>query len=144
MLSLQKGDSANGEELSRWLFEELKKLYGENGYIQYTAEVTPEFSQASHKSVGIVDLQVNIDEGKRFRLFRVRFVGDVLEENTLREAMLLHDGDVYSQTLFEKSIDRLNDTGLFESIDKDKDADFRTNEEEGLVDIVIKLTKRQN
>ena len=43
MLSLQRDDIANGEAIGRWLFEDLKKLYGEMGYMQYTAEPEPEF-----------------------------------------------------------------------------------------------------
>ena len=73
---------------------------------------------------------------------KIGFKGDNLPETELRQLLLIHDGDTYNQTLFEKSIDRLNDTGLFELIDKDKDADFRTNDEEGLVDIAINLAKR--
>jgi len=56
--------------------------------------------------------------------------------------MLIHDCDVYNASLFEKSIDNLNNSGLFELVDKDKDADFRMNEEEGWVDITIKLKRK--
>src|ERR1041385_3199229 len=42
-LGLQKGEVANGEALSKGLFENLKKLYGTQGFIQYTAEVNPTF-----------------------------------------------------------------------------------------------------
>ena len=53
--------------------------------------------------------------------------------------LLIHEGDVYNASLYEKSINNLNNSGLFEFVDKDKDADFSTDEEEGLVDITIKL-----
>ncbi len=144
MLALQRGDVANGEQLSKALFEELKKVYSEKGYIQYTAEVTPTFRLASDKSGGIVDFEITIDEGKRFTIRKIGFKGDNLPEEQLRQLLLIHDGDIFNQTMFEKSIDKLNDTGLFVSIDKDGDTDFLTNEEEDLVDVVIKLTKRQN
>ena len=142
MLTLNTGDVVDGERLSKWLFEDLKKLYAENGYIQYTAEVTPEFNLARNGSEGIAAFRIEIDEGRRFKILKIRFKGDNLPETELRQLLLIHDGDTYNQTLFEKSIDRLNDTGLFELIDKDRDADFRTNDEEGLVDIAIKLAKR--
>jgi outer membrane protein assembly factor BamA len=56
--------------------------------------------------------------------------------------LLIRKGDIFSQRSSEKSLDQLNDTERFEFIDKDKDTDFRTSEEERLVDIVIKITER--
>ena len=53
--------------------------------------------------------------------------------------MLVRAGDVFNQELFEKSVNELNETGLFEMIDKDKDTDFRTDEEETLLDITVRL-----
>lgn len=144
MLPMKSGDIANGEQLSKWLFEKLKKEYGDNGYIQYSAEVIPKFDLTADKSTGVVDLEITIDEGKRFKVRKIGFKGEDLTEEQLLQLLLVHDGDIYNQTVFEKSIDRLNDTGLFEPIDKDRDVDYRSNEEEGLIDIVIKLTKRQN
>lgn len=47
MLNLQQGDIANAEAIGKWLFEDLRKLYGEMGYIQYTAELEPELSGRS-------------------------------------------------------------------------------------------------
>ena len=143
MIAMQKGDIANGEQLSKALFEELKKVYGEKGYIQYTADVTPTFRSAPDKIGGVVDFEITIDEGSRFKIRKIRFKGDNLPEEQLRQLFLIHDGDIFNQTLFEKSIDQLNATGSFEPIDKDRDADFKT-EEDGFVDITIKLTKREN
>jgi outer membrane protein assembly factor BamA len=37
---------------------------------------------------------------------------------------------------------RLNQLGYFNPIDKDKDADYRTNEEEALVDVTVKVSER--
>jgi outer membrane protein insertion porin family len=144
IIALHKGDIANGEQLSKALFEELKKVYGEKGYIQYTVDVTPIFRLAPDKTTGIADFEITIDEGRRFKIRRIGFKGENLPEEQLGQLMLIHEGDTFNQTLFERSIARLNDTDLFWLIDKDRDADFKTNEEEGLVDIVIKLTKRQN
>lgn len=138
---LRKGEIADAVKLSEWLYEELKKLYGEQGYIQYTAEVEPEFKLAMGASQGTVDLEITIDEGHLFKVRKIKFAGAQLPD-TLESMMLIHDCDVYNQSLFEKSIDNLNNSGLFEFIDKDKDADFSTNEEEALVDITINLKRR--
>lgn len=142
MLSLKAGEIANGEVLSRWMYEDLKKVYGELGYIQYSAEVVPEFKTGPGRG-GIVDFEIQIDEGRRFTLRAIEFMGDNLSQEELRGFFLIRHGDVYNQRLFEESIKQLNETGLFEPIDHDKDADFRANEEEGLVDVAIKLSKRK-
>jgi outer membrane protein assembly factor BamA len=116
----------------------LKQLYGEHGYIQYTAEVTPEFKSGPNKSDGVVDLEITIDEGRCFKVRKIKFAGEQLPDN-LESMLLIREGDVYNASLYEKSINNLNNSGLFEFVDKDKDADFSTDEEEGLVDITIKL-----
>ena len=60
----------------------------------------------------------------------------------LRREVLINEGDIYNQNYFEFSITRLNQLGYFNPIDKDKDADFRTNEEEGLVDVTVKVQEK--
>ncbi len=145
MLSLKKGDAADGSRISEWAYEALKKVYGESGYIQYTAEITPRFRFTSDKSEGIADFEINIDEGRPFKLLKISFKSEPeLSQKELRSLLLIHEGDPYNQALFDDSIRKLNDTGQFEPIDQVKDADFRTNEEAGLLEVVIKLTKRKS
>ena len=141
MSPLRKGEIADGEKLSEWLYDKLKQRYGEHGYIQYTAEVTPEFKSGPNKSEGVVDLEIEIDEGRCFKVGKIKFAGEQLPDN-LESMMLIHEGDVYNASLYEKSIDNLNNSGLFEFVDKDKDADFRSNEEDAWVDITIKLKRK--
>jgi outer membrane protein insertion porin family len=142
MLDMQTGDLANGEKLAKICYESLKAIYGEKGFIQYTAEIQPEFHTDVRAGEGVVDIKVTIDEGRRFKIRKIHFTGENLPESELRQLLLLRDGDVYNQKSFEESVRRINDTGWFLPLDKDKDVDFRTNEEEGLVDVVIKITKR--
>jgi outer membrane protein insertion porin family len=141
MSPLRKGEIADGEKLSEWLYDKLKNLYGEHGYIQYTAEVMPDFKSGPNKSEGVVDLKITIDEGRCFKVGKIKFAGEQLPDN-LESMMLIHGCHVYNAFLYEKSIDNLNSSGLFEFVDKDKDADFRTNEEDGWVDITIKLKRK--
>jgi outer membrane protein insertion porin family len=86
---------------------------------------------------------ITIEEGKQFSLRRLEFIGNTFtRDNVLRREVLLNEGDIYSQTAWEYSIIKLNQLGYFDPIDKDKDADFRTNEEEATVDINLKVTER--
>src|SRR4029453_8154171 len=82
-------------------------------------------------------------EGKQFTLRRLEFVGNTFtRDNVLRREVLLNEGDIYNQSAWEYSIIKLNQLGYFEPIDKDKDADFRNNEEEATVDLNLKVSER--
>jgi len=124
------------------MYEDLKAIYGDKGFIQYTAEIDPTFHSDPGAAEGIVDFKLFIEEGPRFRIRKISFKGGDLLESDLRQLLLVREGDVYSQKSFEESIRRINEMGWFNRVDKDKDVDYRTNEEEKLVDVVIKLTRR--
>jgi outer membrane protein insertion porin family len=144
LIGLQKGDIANGEAITKALYENLKKAYGGQGFIQYTADVTPTYKDNPQKpDEGIADFVITIDEGKQFTLRRLEFTGNTFtRDNVLRREVLINEGDIYNQNLFEYSVIRLNQLGYFNPIDKDKDADYRTNEEEALVDINLKVSEK--
>ncbi|MBC8031547.1 MAG: outer membrane protein assembly factor BamA [Pyrinomonadaceae bacterium] len=144
VIGLNKGDIANGEKIGKALFENLKKIYGSAGFIEYTAEPTPTFKDNPQKpDEGIVDFVVTIEEGKQFSLRRLEFVGNTFtRDNVLRREVLLNEGDIYNQNNWEFSIIKLNQLGYFDPIDKDKDANFKTNEEEATVDIDLKVVER--
>ena len=143
VVGLQKGDVADGEKIGKALNESLKKLYGSQGFIQYSYEVEPTFKDNPNAKEGTVDFKFIIDEGKQFTLRRLEFVGNTFtRDDVLRREMLLNEGDIFNQAAFELSILRLNQLGYFDPIDKEKDADYRTNEEEALVDANIKVTER--
>ncbi len=143
-IGLNKGEVANGEALSKGLFENLKKAYGAQGFIQYTADINPTFKDSpTNPNEGIADFTITIDEGKQFTLRRLEFTGNTFtRDNVLRREVLMNEGDIYNQNNYEFSVTRLNQLGYFNPIDKDKDADFKTNEEEGLVDVTIKVSEK--
>jgi outer membrane protein insertion porin family len=143
VIDMRAGDLADGEKLSKALYENLKAIYGEKGFIQYTAEIQPEFHSSQRAPEGIADFKITIDEGHKFRVHKISFRGDDFSQSELRPLLLLREGDVYNQKLFEETVRRINETGLFNFVDKDRDVDYRTNEEEDLIDVAIKITKRQ-
>jgi outer membrane protein assembly factor BamA len=142
MLPQRPGEIVDGEKLSSFFFEELKSYYGNHGYIQYTAEITPRFNLAPRATHGVVDFEITFDEGRRFSVGAIVLVGTNVPAEDLRPLVLLKTGDIYNQKLFENSIRNLNDTGLFLSIDKERDTDYRITEEEGVVNIAIKLKRK--
>src|SRR5437016_5286695 len=144
IIGLKKGEVANGEAISKALYENLKKYYGAQGFIQYTAEVTPTFKDnPQNANEGVADFLITIDEGKQFTLRRLEFTGNTFtRDNVLRREVLMNEGDIYNQNTFEFSVIRLNQLGYFNPIDKDKDVDFRTNDEEGSVDVTVKVAEK--
>ncbi len=144
VVGLNKGDIADGERISKALFENLKKYYGREGFIEYTAEPVPSFKDnPQNPNEGIVDFVVTIEEGKQFTLRRLEFIGNTFtRDNVLRREVLINEGDIYNQVNWEYSVVKLNQLGYFNPIDKDKDVDIRTNEEEATVDLNLKVSER--
>jgi outer membrane protein insertion porin family len=144
VIGLKPGDVADGRRIGKALYEDLRKAYGTQGFIQYDASPQPTFKDnPTNPKEGIVDFVVTIEEGKQFTLRRLEFLGNTFTRDVvLRREVLINEGDIYNQTLFEYSVLRLNQLGFFEPVDEKRDADFRTNEEEGLVDVNVKVTER--
>jgi outer membrane protein insertion porin family len=144
VIGLNKGDVASGERIYKSLFEDLKKLYGQAGFIQYDPEPEPTYKDSpTNPREGIVDYTITINEGRQFTLRRLEFTGNTFtRDNVLRREFILNEGDIYNQNYVEYSVLRLNQLGFFDPVDKDKDVDFRQNEEEGLVDVTVKVTER--
>ena len=144
VVGLSKGDIADGEKVSKGLFENLKKFYGNQGFIEYTAEPVPTFKDnPANPNEGIVDFTVTIEEGKQFTLRRLEFIGNTFtRDNVLRREVLINEGDIYNDAYWEYSVVKLNQLGYFNPIDKDKDVDRRTNDEEATIDLSLKVSER--
>ncbi|MDQ3907920.1 MAG: outer membrane protein assembly factor BamA [Acidobacteriota bacterium] len=144
IIGLNKGDVASGERIYKGFFEDLKKYYGNSGFIQYSADPEPTFKDnPQNPNEGVVDYTVTIDEGKQFTLRRLEFQGNTFtRDNVLRREFVLNEGDIYNQGYIDYSVLRLNQLGFFDPIDKDKDIDFRQDEEQATVDTTVKVTER--
>lgn len=144
VIGLQPGEIANGQKLYKSLQEDLSKVYGSQGFIQYSYDVEPTFKDnATNPNEGTVDFNITINEGKQFTLRRLEFLGNTFTRDyVLRREFLLNEGDIFNQQFFEFSVLRLNQLGFFDPIDKDRDADLRTIEDEGLVDANVRVAER--
>jgi outer membrane protein insertion porin family len=144
IIGLQKGEVANGKRLREALYETLKKFYGAQGFIQYEADVEPDYKDnPANATEGIADFKISINEGKQFTLRRLEFTGNTFtRDNVLRREFLVNEGDIYNQLAYETSIVRINQTGYFDPVDKDKDSEFRTQEERGEVDLNVRVKER--
>lgn len=143
-VGLKKGEIADGKRLQDAVYEEMAKLYGSQGFVEFSAEYEPEFrDNPADPKEGIVDIKILIQEGKQFTLRRLEFTGNTFtRDRVLRREFLLNEGDIYNQRLLEISVARLNQTQYFDPIDKDQDVEKRTDEEEGEVDVNVKVREK--
>jgi outer membrane protein insertion porin family len=143
-VGLKKGEIADGKRLQDAVYEDLKKVYGSQGFVLYNAEFEPDFKDnPANTKEGIVDITIRIDEGRQFRLRRLEFTGNTFtRDKILRREVLINEGDIYNQIALETSVIRLNQTGYFDPIDKDQDVEIRTNDDQGDVDLVVKVRER--
>ena len=143
-IGLKKGEIANGKRLQDAVYEELKKVYGGQGFVNYVGEFEPDFKDnPANPTEGIVDITLRIDEGKQFTLRRLEFTGNTFtRDKVMRREFLLNEGDIYNQNYLEISVARLNQTQYFDPIDKDQDVEIRTDEEKGDVDLIVKVKEK--
>jgi outer membrane protein insertion porin family len=143
-VGLKKGEIADGKRLQDALYEDLKKVYGGQGFVNYEAEPeTDTKDNPANPNEGIVDITIHIIEGKQFTLRRLEFTGNTFtRDKVMRREFLLNEGDIYNQQYVDVSVARLNQTQYFDPIDKDQDIEVRTDDEKGDVDLIVKVKEK--
>ncbi len=122
----------------REAFKEYTKLYGAWGFINFTP--SPSFDVNDQKK--IVNLTITFDQGKQFYIRRINFVGNTTtRDKVIRRELLLNEGELFNNHLWQLSLLRLNQLGYFQRI-KPKDADINRNERQGNVDILLHVKEK--
>lgn len=124
ILELKEGEVLNGKELQNSIYEKLKRIYADKGYVLYNAEFDVDFIEPQVKTLdGIVNLDITIDEGKLYKLSNIKFSGVEKEQmEGLRKLIPLDDGEVYDQSKIEEGIKQINETKTFYPIVYDSPA----------------------
>jgi outer membrane protein insertion porin family len=118
VFGMQQGEVFNGE-LIRKGFENLKKIYGSQGYINFT----PIPRQDIDDEAKLVNVVFDFDEGHRYRLRRLDFVGNTTtRDKVIRREVMVNEGEFFSTQLMDISLLRLNQLGFFDQL-KDEDAE---------------------
>lgn len=146
-IGLKKGEIADGKRLQDAVYDEktgMKNVYGQQGFVQFNAEYDPTFrDNPANPNEGIVDITITIDEGKQFTLRRLEFTGNTFtRDRVMRREFLLNEGDIYNSRYLDISIARINQTQYFDPIDRDQDVETRTDEEQGDVDLLVKIKEK--
>ncbi|HEY7211039.1 MAG TPA: outer membrane protein assembly factor BamA [Bryobacteraceae bacterium] len=132
------GDVFSTEKMQKGL-DELRKLYGNFGYIDFVPTPDPEIVPGKNQ----IDLTIDVDEGHQFFVRRIDFQGNTTtRDRVIRREMLLDEGDLYSKQLFDTSILKLNQLGYFEPLKPEDAADIKRDTKTNTVDLTIKLKER--
>ncbi len=135
---VKDGDWFNATLISKGL-ENLKKAYGQLGYINFGA--IPKASFDEDKKT--VSLNIDIDEGKPFYVSRIEFQGNTItRDRVIRRELMLDEGAVYNSQLWEYSLLRLNQLEYFEPLKVDQDSEAHQDAEAGTVDLLLKVREK--
>jgi outer membrane protein insertion porin family len=134
---LKEGDIFSSDKVRKAL-DNYKKLYGEYGYIEFVA--TPNIEVNEKKQA--IDLTMEFSQSKPFYVRRIEFSGNTTtRDKVIRRELLIDEGQVFNNRLWELSILRLNQLNYFDAI-KPENADLKKNEKAGTVDIKLKVHEK--
>jgi outer membrane protein insertion porin family len=132
------GDVFSTEKLQKGM-DELRKLYGNFGYIDFVPSPDPEVVPGKDQ----IDLTIDVDEGHQFFVRRIDFQGNTTtRDRVIRRELLIDEGDLYSRQLFDTSILKLNQLGYFEPLKPEDAAQITRDTKNNTVDLLIKLKER--
>jgi len=137
---IKDGDVFSREKVAKGL-EELRKQYGTLGFINFTS--VPDTQVDEDKK--LVNLTIDVDEGKQFYVRRIEFQGNTTtRDKVIRREIALEEGQVYNSRLWELSLLRLNQLGYFEQLKPDdpNTTDRKLDEKNGTVDLALKVHEK--
>ena len=117
----------------------MRKAYGDFGYIDFVPE--PQIDKVP--GTNTIDLTLTADEGKQFFIRRIDFNGNTTtRDKVIRREILLNEGDLFSQRLWDASILRLNQLGYFEVLKENEAYTLNRNPQSNTVDVTLKVKEK--
>src|SRR5271167_1327600 len=136
--AIKDGDWFNATAIGKGL-ENLHKAYGQLGYINFVGIPTPSVDEAKR----IVNLNIDIDEGKQYYVSRIEFTGNTLtRDSVIRRELLLEEGQAYNSHLWELSLQRLNQLQYFEPLKVEEDSTPIRDDENSTVQLLLKVKEK--
>jgi outer membrane protein insertion porin family len=137
LFGMSKGDVFSTAKLRKGL-ENMRKLYGDFGFIDFVGE--PSFDPQPD---GKMDMSLSVDEGHQFFVRRIDFSGNTTtRDKVIRRQLLIDEGQIFNNRLWELSILRLNQLGYFEPLKAEDAADVKRDTKTNTVDITLKVKER--
>ena len=140
LFAMKDGEIFSREKIAKGL-ENLRKAYGDAGYINFTSVPDTKFDDEKK----IVNLEIDVDEGKQFNVRRIEFQGNTTtRDKVIRREIALEEGQVYNSRLWELSLLRLNQLGYFDQLKPDdpNTTDRKLDEKAGTVDLTLKVKEK--
>ncbi len=140
LFPMKDGDIFSRDKIAKGL-ENLRKAYGENGYINFTSVPDTKFDDEKK----IANLVIDVDEGKLFTVRRIEFQGNTTtRDKVIRREIALEEGQVYNSRYWELSLQRLNQLGYFEQLKPDdpNTTERHLDEKNGTVDLTLKVKEK--
>ena len=140
LFPIKDGDTFDRSKVAKGL-ENLGKAYGQLGYINFTSIPNTSFNEEKKQ----VFLDIDVDEGKQFYVRRIEFQGNTTtRDKVIRREIVLEEGQIYNQQLWELSIQLLNQLGFFDILKPDDPnvSERHLNEKEGTVDLTLKVKEK--
>ena len=119
--------------------ENMRKAYGQLGYINFTAVPTPRLDEPKK----LVFLNIDIDEGKPYYVSRIEFRGNTTtRDNVIRRELYLEEGQVYNSHLWEMSLLKLNQLSYFNPLKVDQDSETQQDADNGTVNLLLNVKEK--
>jgi outer membrane protein insertion porin family len=140
LFPIKDGEIFSREKIAKGL-ENLRKAYGDVGYINFTSVPDTKFDDEKK----LVNLEIDVDEGKQFFVRRIEFEGNTTtRDKVIRREIALEEGQRYSSRAWEFSLLRLNQLGYFDQL-KPEDpntTERHLDEKNGTVDLTLKVHEK--
>jgi outer membrane protein insertion porin family len=140
LFPMKDGDIFSRDKVAKGL-ENLRKAYGEAGYINFTSVPDTKFDDEKKT----VNLEVDVDEGKQFYVRRIEFQGNTTtRDKVIRREIALEEGQIYNSRYWELSLLRLNQLGYFDQLKPDdpNTTERHLDEKAGTVDLTLKVHEK--
>lgn len=138
LFKIKDGEIFNATAVAKGL-ENMRKAYGQLGYINFTAVPTPRVDEAKK----LLYLNIDIDEGKPYYVSRIEFRGNtVTRDSVIRRELLLEEGQIYNSHLWELSLLRLNQLNYFNPLKVDQDSETQQDADNGTVNLLLNVKEK--
>ena len=141
-IPMKDGDIFNVESMRKGL-KNLRDLYGEGGYINFTPVPNTEIDD-EHK---LISVTFDLDEGAQFFVRRIEFQGNTTtRDKVIRRELPLEEGGVYNKKLWDLGLLRLNQLGYFNPLKPEDeggtDTETKVDNQNHTVDLLLKVKEK--
>ena len=138
LFPIKDGDTFNKQLIGKGL-DNLRKAYGELGYIDFTPVPTTDIDDEKK----LITLNVEVEEGKPYFVRRIEFQGNTTtRDRVIRRELLVQEGQVFNSRLWDISILRLNQLNYFDALKPEDDTERKLDTQNGTVDLTVKVREK--